>query len=373
MIQECLNGINAAAGSEGGLSLVLGSFVILVGFWLLSLLVAYFLTSWFRKLAKRLAPDMDSNSLNAFLKPIKLLLLTTGFYLALVYLPLPAVIDSFAHRLYRSVVVLFLVWGIYNLLDNHSLLSDEARQRYHLDNTLVILFSRLARFIVVVLGLLVAIREWGYDLNGFIAGLGLGGLAISLAAKDALANIVGGVVLFMEKPFSVGEWITTPDSEGTVEEISFRSTRIKTFSQALVTIPNSMLSNAPITNHSRLGRLRIDLQIGVTYNTPQEQLIKMIEGIKELLQRHPDVIDEYTHVNLRQFGASSIDVEVTFVTPLGEGRSFRAVRNDIHLKLMELLRDLEISLAFPTQTLYLHGADKYGLTDNYDQQSRPIP
>lgn len=350
--------LKAIAARDDILSVTLGSMLIILGFWLFSLLVVHLLGHWFKKLIKRIDPKLDSNSLHTVLKPIKWFLLATGCYMALLYLPLSAVVDSFVNRLYRSVIVLFFVWGIYNLLDSHSLLSDEARQRYRLDNTLVILFSKLARFVVMVLGLLVAIREWGYDLNGFIAGLGLGGLAISLAAKDALANIVGGVVLFMEKPFSVGEWITTPDADGTVEEISFRSTRIKTFSQALITIPNSTLSNAPITNHSRLGRMRLSLQIGVTYDTPKDDLIKMIEGIKDLLQSHPDVIDEFTHVTLGQFGASSLDVEVTFVTPLGEGRSFRAVRNDIHFKLMDLLKALGINLAYPTQTLYLQGFDK---------------
>lgn len=351
-------GANATAVGERNLALLLGSILIISAFWLLSMLVVFLLRHWLLKLARRIKPDLEASSLMVVLNPAKWFIISGGVYLALMYLPLPAMVDNFVNRLYRSAIVLFFTWGIYNLLDSHSLFSDDARQRYHLDHSLVMFFSKAARFIVIALGVLVAVREWGYDLNGFLAGLGLGGLAIALATKDALANIVGGVVIIMEKPFSVGEWITTPDADGIVDEISFRSTRIRAFSQAMITVPNSTLAITPITNHSRLGRMRITFRLGVTYNTSKQDLTQLIEGISELLNQHPEVIDEYTHVNLEQFGASSLDIEVTFVTPIGEGRSFRDVRNDIHFRIMDLLETLGISLAFPTQTLHLERGPK---------------
>jgi MscS family membrane protein len=351
-------GAYATAVGEHNLTLLLGGVLIILAFWLLSMLVVAVLRHWLTKLARRIKPERDASPFMVVLNPVKWFIISGGVYLALMYLPLPPVVDNFVNRLYRSAIVLFFTWGIYNLLDSHSLFSAEARQRYRLDQSLVMFFSKLARFIIIALGILVAVREWGYDLNGFLAGLGLGGLAIALATKDALANIVGGVVIIMEKPFSVGEWITTADADGIVDEISFRSTRIRAFSQAIITVPNSTLAITPITNHSRLGRKRITFRLGVKYNTSKQDLIQLIEGIRELLNQHPDVIDEYTHVNLEQFGASSLDIEVTFVTPIGEGHSLRDVRNDIHFKIMDLLERLGISLAFPTQTLHVQGSEK---------------
>ena len=97
-------------------------------------------------------------------------------------------------------------------------------------------------------------QEWDYRIDGFIAGLGLGGLAFSLAAKDTLSNVFGGLVVILDKPFSIGDWIKTPSVEGTVEDISFRSTKVRTFAQALVTVPNATLANEPVTNWTRMGK-----------------------------------------------------------------------------------------------------------------------
>ncbi|MFP3359363.1 mechanosensitive ion channel family protein, partial [Planococcus sp. SIMBA_143] len=122
-----------------------------------------------------------------------------------------------------------------------------------IDHILIPFFSKALRLIIVAIGISVIAQEFEYDINGFVAGLGIGGLAFALAAKDALANLFGGIIIITEKPFTIGDWIKTPSVEGTIEDISFRSTKVRTFAQALVTVPNATLSNEAITNWSKMG------------------------------------------------------------------------------------------------------------------------
>ncbi|MFA1822484.1 mechanosensitive ion channel family protein [Virgibacillus oceani] len=119
------------------------------------------------------------------------------------------------------------------------------------------MFSRTLRIVIIAISFSIIAQEFGYDVNGFVAGLGIGGLAFALAAKDALANMFGGIIIITKKPFTIGDWVLTPSVEGTVEDISFRSTKVRTFAQALVTVPNATLSNEPITNWSKMGKRQI--------------------------------------------------------------------------------------------------------------------
>ena len=124
------------------------------------------------------------------------------------------------------------------------------------------LLSKALRFVIIAIAITVILQEFDYEVSGFVAGLGLGGLAISLAAKEALANMLGGIVIITEKPFVIGDWIFTPSIEGTVVEITFRSTKVRTFADALVTMPNDTLVNEPITNWSRMEKRRHTFNLG---------------------------------------------------------------------------------------------------------------
>src|SRR5699024_6731493 len=128
-----------------------------------------------------------------------------------------------------------------------------------IDEILVSFLSRALQFIIIAMAISIVLQEFDYHIGGLITGLGIGGLAISLAAKDALANLFGGVVIVTEKPFTINDWIMTPSVEGTVEDISFRSTKVRTFDQALVVVPNATLANEAITNWSKMGKRRISL------------------------------------------------------------------------------------------------------------------
>ena len=221
-----------------------------------------------------------------------------------------------------------------------------------IDKILLPFLSKVIRFIIIVLALSVILQEWDYDINGFIAGLGLGGLAFALAAQQTLANLFGGIVIITDKPFSIGDWILTPSVEGTVQDINFRSTKVRTFAQAVVTIPNATLANEPITNWTRMGKRRITFNLGVTYSTPKEKLEICVQEIKNMLQKHPGIHPETIFVNFDSFGASSLDIFLYFFTKTTNWGEFLQIKEDVNLKIMSILEKEGVSIAIPSTSIY---------------------
>ena len=193
----------------------------------------------------------------------------------------------------------------------------------------------------------------GYNINGVLTGLGLGGLSFALAAQELLTNIFGGFVLVMEKPFEIGDWITTPDTEGTVEDITLRATKIRTIEGALMTVPNSKLVSGTITNATRINRRLGRFTLGVEYSTPVESIKLVIADLREMLASHPDVYPETVQVQLSEFAASSISIYVQFNTRTADIVRHRLILEDINLKITDILARRKVSLAFPSQTIYV--------------------
>lgn len=223
---------------------------------------------------------------------------------------------------------------------------------WDIDRILIPFLSKSIRFVVVAIAISVVAQEWGYEIGGLVAGLGLGGLAFALAARDAVANIFGGIVIITEKPFSIGDWIETPSVEGTVEDITFRSTRVRTFAQALVTMPNSTLANEPITNWTRMGKRRITFHLGVTYSTPRHKLETSVRRIRNMLEQHPEIDQETLFVHFDKFAGSSLDIFLYFFTKTTDWGKWLEVKEDCNLKIMEILEEEGVSIAFPSTSVY---------------------
>lgn len=329
------------------------AFLIFFAFLILRKVFTRYIFGWLLKLSNSTTHTLDEKILIAFEKPISAIFILLGVYLALLYLPLPMGMDLFLSRLFRSFLVIILAWGLYDLCGQHSLLSEELKEKLNMDSMLIQFFSNIARFLILALAILVVAQEWGYDVNGFIAGLGLGGLAFALAAKDALANIFGGIVLIMEKPFIIGDWIATSSGEGVVEEISFRSTKIRSFSQALITIPNSILAGEAIINHSRMGKRRISFSLGLSYGTPVNILHICVERIKQMLINHPGIHPETILVNFDTFNESSLNIFIYCFTNTTNWAEYLEIKQDINLLIMKILEEEGVSIAFPTRSIYL--------------------
>ena len=218
-----------------------------------------------------------------FEKPLRTLFIVLGLYASLRVLGTDFHVSmEFISHCLNSAIIILISWGFYNLTGDYSVLFDEMKERFGLSVDMILFpfVSKTIRLIILALALTLVLSEWGKNIQMFITGLGLGGLAFSLAAKDAASNIIAGFVIVMEKPFNIGDWISTSEIEGVVEDISFRSTKIRTFGQELITVPNSNLANSPITNYTRRGKRRVTFNLGLTYTTSKDKLNICVEKIK---------------------------------------------------------------------------------------------
>ncbi len=305
------------------------------------------------KLAHKSSTEYDEFFLLAFEAPMRTLFIILGLYFAFTILPLSSPQDILLLKLLRVAIILLVTWSLYNLAG--TFFSGAAIKKFNLqiDRILIPFFSKIIKIIIIALALSIIAQEWGYEISGLIAGLGLGGLAVALAAQDALANIFGGVVIITDKPFTIGDWIATPSVEGTVENITFRSTKIRAFGQALVTVPNKKLADEPITNWTRMGKRRINFYLGVTRATPAEKLRKCVQLIREMLENHPEVHQETIFVSFDRFNEGSLDIFLYFFTVTTNWGEYLKVKEEINFRILDILENEGVSVAFPSRSLYM--------------------
>ncbi|MCA9571140.1 MAG: mechanosensitive ion channel family protein, partial [Myxococcales bacterium] len=221
-----------------------------------------------------------------------------------------------------------------------------------LDDQLVPLVRKLLKGAVLVLGLVFVLQNAGVDVGSLIAGLGIGGLAFALAAKDTLANLFGSLTIFVDRPFQIGDWVIIGSVEGVVEEVGFRSTRVRTFYNSVVTIPNSQITNANVDNMGLRPRRRVKMMIGLTYDTPPDLLQAYVEGVRAILAAHPFVQRTY-EVHVYQFSSSSIDILVYYHLVVPGWTEELDSRSQNILEFMRLADELGVSFAFPSTSVYV--------------------
>ncbi len=339
-------------------NIVIFDFGIALGIFLLFLLFRkIFVNSILKliiKLTQKTNTGLDTAITISFEKPFRIFFIILGLFLSSLVLPLEGKYELFFIKAFRISVIILLTWGLYNFASNFSKLFNEVENKLHinLDKILVPFLSKVVRFIMVFLSLILIISELGYDINGFIAGLGLGGLAFALAAQDAASNIFGGIIIIVDKPFSIGDWIYTPSVEGTVEDINFRSTKIRTFANAVVTVPNSTLANEPITNWTRMGKRRINFNLRLAFNTPKEKIQNCVSKIKDMLVNHEDIHQETIFVRFDSFNEYSFDIFLYFFTKTTVWGEYLKVKEDVNYRIMEILEEEGVSIAYPSRSLY---------------------
>jgi MscS family membrane protein len=271
-------------------------------------------------------------------------------------LPLVAI----AERLGRMLSIVLVGWFLWRLIDGFSVYAMSRAQKTDstLDDQLVPFVSKTLKLFLIVTGILVIAQNLGYSISGLVASLGIGGIAVAMAAKDTIANLFGSVMLLVDRPFAVGDWIKTSQFEGVVEEIGFRSTRIRTFARTLVNVPNSILANMVIDNIDARSKRRIKMRIGVTYDTNTEKMQQAIAGIEKILAEHPDVDQEFSLVKFDNFEDSALSIFLYYFSKSKEWAVYLQVRQEVNMQIMQLLESLGLEFAFPSRTLYIEHQDK---------------
>ena len=215
-----------------------------------------------------------------------------GWELAKEWLLSPAAWSQFA------LLVVAAAWLVFRLIDLASgyLASRAERTASKFDDVLIPLISTIAKIVGILMGILICAETFNFNVNTLLGGLGIGGMALALASKDAVSNLFGSFTVLIDRPFEIGDWVITEDIEGTVEQVGFRSTRIRTFYNSLITLPNSRLTTAVVDNMGRRRYRRVKAVLGVQYSTTPDQLDAFCEGIRELIRRSSATRKDYFHV-----------------------------------------------------------------------------
>src|SRR5690625_1906511 len=322
------------------------------------------------KISRKIRGEFVSNVFLAFAKPFQWLFIIIGIYLAVKYYPYIDHTHAGFIKVIRAFIIFLVSWGMFNLASTSSLLFKTINEKTNIqiDEILIPFLSRTVQFIIIAISISVILQEFNYEIGGFLTGLGLGGLAFSLAAKDALSNLFGGIVIITEKPFTIGDWIMTPSAEGTVEDISFRSTKVRTFAQALVTIPNARLADEYITNWSKMGKRQITFNLRLTYDTPKETIKNVVETIKTYLENHPEIHQETIFVSVDQYEEYGLDILLYFFTKTTNWGEYLDVREEINLKILEIVEAADAKIAIPSQKIYTQ-TEEEEKTDHFQRQS----
>jgi len=227
------------------------------------------------------------------------------------------------------------------------------------DDILVPLIRKTTRFLVIIVGAVLIGNSLTIDMKSIIAGLGIGGIAFALAAKDTLSNIFGSLTVLVDRPFHIGDWVVIDgETEGNIEDVGLRSTRIRTFYDSVLTVPNGTLTNVVIDNFGQRKYRRYRTKVSVEYSTPPEKLEAFCEGIRQLIIKHKWTRKDYFHVYLNELGASSLDILVYVFWLVPDWSSELQERHRLLLDILRLGKDMDVEFAFPTQTLHLYNEEK---------------
>lgn len=214
------------------------------------------------------------------------------------------------------------------------------------------ILSKIAKTVVMLIIAASVMQAHGYSMTSLVAGFGIIGMAVSFAAKESIANIFGSFAVLYDKIFDLGDYVIIDNIEGTVIDITLRSTKIKTIDNSIITLPNNIVANALVTNISAIKERRIGTTIGITYDTSDEKIQRAIQIIKDILNSNDD-ITENNRVFLKELSASSIDIEFTAYIKYGDIDNFRRVRENVLTEIITQYRKEGIDFAFPSQSIYL--------------------
>lgn len=260
---------------------------------------------------------------------------------------------QFVNHLFNFLLVINITWLVARLIDaliEEYIVPMTEKTESDLDDQLLPIFRKGLRIIIWTMGIVVGLNNAGYNVGAIIAGLGIGGLAFALAAQDTVKNFFGGIMIFADKPFKIGERIQIGDIDGFVQEIGIRSTRIRTLAGRMVTIPNSMFSGDAIENVDREPTRKIVLNLGLTYDTTAEQIEKAMELLKEIGANHKDKIEENVLVSFNAFGDFSLGI--LFIYYIKKEADILNTQTAMNLDILKKFNEASLEMAFPTQTVY---------------------
>jgi len=282
----------------------------------------------------------------------------TGVYAALCTLPWAgwaANATGLFTLLYRIAVILLLAIGLWrsSALCRLLLSSAQSKMEFAENKTFVLFLEKVYRALVAVFAGMIIINEFGFDVTSLVTGIGLVGLTVSLAAQDTASNLVSGLVILLEAPFQVGDWVRIDTVEGTVEDITFRSTKIRALDNSLYVMPNSAVSAATLNNGTKRTKRMFRFTLSVMYTTRRSQLEQLIADLEQMLRTHAQVYEDSVMVRITGFGAASIDILVNCYVKTPDYAEFLVIQNELNLNILDVMQRNEVGFATSAAKVYL--------------------
>ena len=345
-------------------SQIIGGALIIIAFLAVRRIFANTVIFYLSKFTDSTATELDGEFLDALKGPLKFIPIVLGVFFFTQWFELSPGVSAFFLMVVKTLIASVLFWAAYNILVPLSTILETILSKItHKSETLfaeefTFLIIKALRITVVIVGFIIILSQWGINVLPLLGGLGILGMAVGFGAQDSIANIFGGIKILLDGQFRRGEWIKTPDIEGTVFEIGIATTKVREFDKAVTSIPNKRMSESTIKNYSRMTNRRVKLIIGVEYSSTANQLENIVDRIREHLQSNPAIAQPGTDevvqmVHLVNFGASSIDISLYYFT---KTTNWVEWRRTVHENILEFKRIVEqegAAFAFPSQSIYL--------------------
>ena len=318
---------------------------------------AFFTERIFSRIVKRFGFERETSEkyLWQIARPTSVFIIMLLLLLFTPALQLPIIYSKYVNIILRVIVPLFGTVIMYRLVAITSVFLAKMAQttKSTLDDQLVPLLRKTLKTFVIIIGTFLILNNLDIPILPLLTGLSIGGLAFALAAQDTIKNFFGSVMIFIDKPFQVGDWITSDDVDGTVEEVGFRSSRIRTFRNSLIYVPNSKLANNTIDNHGLRKYRRFSTQISITYDTPPEMIEVFIKELREIVENHPKTWKDDYHVYFNEIASDSLNIMFYIFFNVPTWGEELACRHEILMSIVKLGKKTGVNFAFPTRTLHI--------------------
>lgn len=331
------------------------SFLLLLLTLLLRNFIVKVVFDYISKFVKRTRFEFDEKLLEALHKPLSVFLLCFGVFVSLMVLSMSHGLRNFIENIYRGLVMVLIFWGLLRVVDVLvDVMVSRNAERYNSLHGFVPLIRKTLKVFIGLVGAIMVIDNMGFNVGGILATLGIGGAALAFASKDTVANGFGTLMIMLDRPFKVGDWIMVGDKvDGDVEEIGLRSTKVRTWPKTILSIPNGVLANEYINNWSRMPKRRVKQVINIAHGATANDMEGLVEDIRAVLRADVGVEQEFILVNFTDITAESLEILVYYFTVSIKWLEHMDVRQRVNLKMMQAVEERGLQIAFLEQSLEL--------------------
>lgn len=337
---------------ENSIMSIFMSLVILVSAIFIGKLLYWSIGKFVKSLAAKTKTGLDDILVDKLEEPVVYGIVILGFYWGFKRLHFTDSVDTFFASIFTIIFILNVTWLIARVVDSmieEYIVPIVEKSESDLDDQLLPILRKAVKAVLWIFGIIIALSNSGFDVAALIAGLGIGGLALALAAQDTVKNIFGGIMVFIDKPFKIKERIKVNGMDGFVEEIGVRSTRLRTLEGRLITIPNGQFSDNAVENVTLEPTRKIVVNLGLTYETTPDQMDKAMEILKDIVEKNPKLTNE-SLISFNSWGDFAMGI--LFIYYIVEPDDILSAQTEVNLAVLRQFNEAGLDFAYPTQMIY---------------------